>query len=208
MISFLKRILLVAFISNSAIAGNVCNLIQYLVEFHGGLTFLDTDDASYTTTLNIHKISEAYFFYKGDYAFGKFKCNENTLYFIQDFPDKIKVKFEGHLVEKEGGVIAFSAVFGQLNDSSLPSEFNNLKTRGFSDVTCKGDSDTIRRQIAKDKTVTTYDKQHTFNVLINDHENQNICYGDAYYGLGRRDPRFVCTVKWERGNWGKTLSCI
>lgn len=208
MISSLKRILWVAaLISNSAFAGNVCNIIQYLVEFHGGVTFLDSD-TSFSTTLNLHKVSAAYFYYKGDYAFGKYTCIGNTLYFTQNSPDKINVDFQGELTEKEGGVLAFSYVSGHLNDLPLPSEFKNLQTKGSREISCNGDGDSIDRQIAKDGTVSTADGKHAFNLLIRNSKEPSICYGSAYYSFGMHPPRFVCSLKWEKGNWGKTLACV
>lgn len=100
------------------------------------------------------------------------------------------------------------SVEGSLNDQPLPSAFENLQTRGSSEVTCNGDSDSISSKIVNDGNITTHDGQHTFNLLILSNEDQNTCYGQAYHGrLGKYDPIFICALQWEKGNWQNTLSC-
>ena len=113
----------------------------------------------------------------------------------------------GELMEKDKGVIAFSWVSGRLDGKPLPAEFNNLHTKGYNENTCKVDGDSIHRQILKDGSVTTVDGR-IFDILESPGGDDQIrCDGSAYKSLRMYPPVFVCSLTWEKGNWGKTLSC-
>lgn len=76
-------------------------------------------------------------------------------------------------------------------------------------ATCDRDVEQMYAQIGQYESITSHDGHRFTAVYSPSDKGHNTCTALGYYAPNTHaHPEYICTIKWTKGDWGNTFSCI